>query len=154
MEILGLPLHSALAIGAAVLGPVGCLVAVWYAVRPDHRDTWRYPMLISAVLASAAILGAYVSGEQMLADHPELAADAQVTDHQQYASRLVLPTVGYFVLASLAALLNPRTGPLRVALPLLLTAFSIIVLVLVALSGDENARSLWEGIRDTYDFFG
>jgi uncharacterized membrane protein (DUF4010 family) len=151
MEILGLPLHSALAISAAVLGPVGCLVALWYAFRPDHRDAWRYPMLITAVLATAAIFGAYVSGEQMLADHPELADDAQVVDHQQYAARLVLPTVGYFVMATLSALLNPRTGALRVALPILLTAFSVVVLVLVALSGDEDARSLWEAIRGTLD---
>lgn len=154
MEILGLPLHSALAISAAVLGPVGCLVAVWWAVRPEHRDTWRYPLLITAVLATASIFGAYLSGEQLLAAHPELAVDAQVADHQEFATRLILPTVGYFVMAMLSGLLNPRRGPLKVALPLLLTAFAVMVLVLVVLSGDEDARSLWEAIRDTYDFLG
>ena len=152
MEILGLPLHSALAVSAAVLGPVGCLVALWYAFRPDHRTTWRWPMLITAVLATVSILGAYISGERLLADHPELTVDAQVVNHQQYATKLVLPTVGYFVMASLSALLNPRTGALRVALPFLLAGFSFVVLVLVALSADADTRSLWDTIRNSFDF--
>ena len=153
MEILGVPLHSALAVAAAVLGPVGCLVALWFAFRPDHHDVWRYPLLITAVLATASIFGAYLSGRSMLEDHPELAADAMVVNHQQYAARLVLPTVGYFVMATLSALLNPRTGALKVMLPFLLAAFSLVVLVLVALSGDENARSLWDAIRNTFEVF-
>lgn len=150
MEILGLPLHSALATSAAVLGPVGCLVAIWYVVRPDHRDTWRYPMLITAVLASASILATFVSGNQMLTDHPELADDPMVTAHREYASRLVLPTIGYVVVASLAGWLNPRTGALRVALPLLLVGFAVVVLVLVVLSGDAGARSLWAEISSQF----
>jgi len=152
MEIFGLPAHSALAISVAVLGPVGCLVALWYSFRPDHRSFWRWPMLITAVLATASIFGAYFSGEQLLADHPELADDPMVVDHQQYAVRLVLPTVGFFVMASLSALINPRTGALRVAMPILLAGFSLVVLVLVVLAGDADTRSLWETIRDSFDF--
>lgn len=150
MEILGLPLHAALATSAAVLGPLGCLLAIWFVVRPDHRDTWRYPMLITAVLATASILATFVTGNQMLTDHPELADDPMVTAHREYASRLVLPTIGYFVIATLAGWLNPRTGALRVALPLLLFGFAIVVLVLVVLSGDAQARSLWSDIRDQF----
>lgn len=144
MEILGLPLHSALAIAAAVLAPVGCLVSLWYAFRPDHRDTWRYPMMIGATMATAAILGAYVSGDRMLADNPRLAVDPMVGAHQEYADRLVLPTVGFFVIAILTGWLNPRTGALRLALPMLLAGFAAVVLVLVVLSGSADARSLWD----------
>jgi len=147
MEILGLPLHSALAIAAAVFAPVGCFVSLWYAFRPDHRDTWRFPMMIGATLATAAILGAYVSGDRMLTDNPRLETNPMVLAHQEYAARLVLPTVGFFVMATLTGWLNPRTGVLRLALPLLLSGFAIVVLVLVVLSGDADARSLWDDIR-------
>lgn len=147
MEIFGVPLHSALAISAVVLGPVGCLVSLLYAFRPDHRDTWRLPMLFTAVLATAAILGAYVSGDRMLTENPDLVTDPTVAAHQEYASRLVLPTVGYFVIATLTGWLNPRTGALRLALPLLLSGFALVVLVLVVLAGDADSRSLWDDIR-------
>ena len=150
MEILGLPLHSAFAIAAAVFAPVGCLVSLWYAFRPERRDAWRYPMMISATLATAAILGAYVSGERMLTSNPLLSADPMVSAHQAYAGRLVLPTVGFFVIATLTGWLNPRTGALRLALPVLLTGFASVVLVLVVLSGDADARSLWADIHERF----
>ena len=41
----------------------------------------------------------------------EPGADADVAAHQQYAARLVLPTIGFWVLAALTGGLNPRTGP-------------------------------------------
>jgi hypothetical protein len=44
--------------------------------------------------------------------------------------------------------LNPRTGALRLALPLLLSGFAVVVLVLVLLSGDTDARSIWDSMRD------
>jgi hypothetical protein len=148
MDILGVPLHTVLAYSAAGLGPIGCLTALWYSVRPERRHVWRFPMLITATLAAAAILGAFVTGDQLLTDRPNLAADAQVIDHQEYAERLVLPTIGFWVVATLTGWLNPRTGILRLALPLLLSGFAIVVLVLVVLSGDADARSIWDSMRD------
>ena len=105
-------------------------------------------MMITATLATAAILGAFVSGDRMLIDNPNLAADPQVVAHQEYAARLVLPTIGFLVMAILTGWLNPRTGALRLALPLLLTGFAVVVLVLVVLSGDADARSIWDSMRD------
>jgi len=148
MDILGVPLHTVLAYSAAALGPIGCLTALWYAVRPERRDTWRYPMMITVTLGAAAILGAFVTGDRLLTDQPNLAADVQVVDHQEYAERLVLPTIGFWVMAVLTGWLNPRTGVLRLALPLLLTGFAAVVLVLVVLSGDADARSIWDSMRD------
>ena len=148
MEIVGVPVHTVLAFAAALLGPIGCLTALWYAARPERRDFWRYPMMITATLATAAILGAVVSGDQLLADRPNLVADANVHDHQEYAERLVLPTIGFWVMAMVTGWLNPRTGILRLALPLLLSGFAIVVLVLVVLSGDADARSIWDSMRD------
>ena len=150
MELFGVPLHVMLAIAAAVCAPVGCLVSLWFAFRPESREGLRRPMMITAALATASILAAYVSGDRMLADNPQLSADPQVGAHQEYAARLVLPTVGYFVLAALTGWLNPRTGVLRLALPMLLTGFTVVVLVLVVLSGNPDARSLWAEVSDRF----
>lgn len=150
MEIFGLPPHTVLALAAAVTGPVACLLALWFAVRVEHRDTWRYPMLIAVTLAAASILGAFVSGDRMVAADPALGRDPVVLAHQEYAARLVLPTIGFWVLAALAGGLNPRTGPLRLMLPLLLSGFALVVLVLVVLSGDADARSLWDSVLASF----
>jgi hypothetical protein len=150
MEILGLPPHTVLALAAAVLGPVACALSLWFAIRVEHRDTWRYPMLISATLATAAILGAFGTGQRLLESDSDLATDPMVVAHQEYAARLVLPTVGWWVVASLTGWLNPRTGALKLALPLLLTGFSVVVLVLVILSGDADARSLWDSVTERF----
>jgi hypothetical protein len=147
MEIVGLPWHTVLAYAAAGLGPIGCLTALWYAVRVERRSFWRWPMLITVTFATAAILGAYITGDQLLNDRPNLAADAEVIAHQEYAQRLVLPTIGFWVMGTLTGWLNPRSGMLRLAMPFLLAGFAIVVLVLVVLSGDADARSLWDSIR-------
>ena len=150
MEIFGLPPHTVLALAAAITGPVGCALCLWFAIRVDHRDTWRYPMMIAATLATASILGAFFTGQRMVESDPSLATDPTVLAHQEYAARLVLPTVGWWVVAALAGALNPRTGALKIALPLLLTGFSAVVLVLVILSGDADARSLWDSITNSF----
>jgi hypothetical protein len=148
MEILGLPPHTVLAVAAAVTGPVACALSLWYAIRVDHRDTWRFPMMIAVTLATVSILGAFASGDRMLQDNPAMAEDPMVIAHQEYAARLVLPTVGFWVMASLTGWLNPRSGVLKLMLPLILSGFAVVVLVLVVLSGDADARSLWDRVLD------
>ena len=150
MEIVGLPWHTVLAYAAAGLGPIGCLTAIWYAVRVERRSFWRWPMLITVTFATAAILGAYITGDQLLNDRPNLAADADVAAHREYAQRLVLPTIGFWVTGTLTGILNPRSGILRLALPFILAGFAIVVLVLVILSGDADARSLWDNVRHQF----
>lgn len=150
MEFFGLAPHTVLALAAAVTGPVGCALGLWFAIRVDHRDTWRYPMMIATTVAAAAILGAFVSGQQLLESDSELAGSPMVAAHQDYATRLVLPTVAWWVIAALTGWLNPKTGVLKLALPMLLSAFSILVLVLVVLSGDADARSLWNSVLEEF----
>ena len=106
MEIVGVPVHTVLAYAAAAFGSIGCLTALWYAVRPERRDVWRYPMMITATLGAAAILGAYFTGERLLSENPSLAIDADVTSHQEYAERLVLPAIGFWVMSVLGMILS------------------------------------------------
>ena len=150
MEILGLPVHTVLALSAAITGPVACALTLWFAIRVEHRDTWRFPMMIAATLATASILGAFVTGDRLLDANPGMADDPVVVAHQQYAARLVLPTVGYWVMAALTGWLNPRSGILKLTLPLILSGFAVVVLVLVILSGDADARSLLDSVTDGF----
>lgn len=147
VEISGISWHSALALAAVVLGPVGCLVSLGYTLRVDRRDAWRRPMLVTAVLGAGAILAAYVSGVRDLQADDGPAA-FEVADHREYALRLLLPTVCWLVMALLTGWLDPRTGALRLMLPLLLSGFAVVVLVLVVLVGDPETRSVWERLGD------
>jgi hypothetical protein len=146
MDFTGLTWHEATVALAVVLGPVGCLVSLGYVLRVEHRDSWRRPMLVTAILGGAAVLAAYVTGERVLDAEPGLSESIPLQDHRDYALQLLLPTVGWLVMAIVTGWVNPRTGALKVMLPLLLTGFSLIVLVLVVLSGSDGARELWETI--------
>ncbi|WP_432479505.1 hypothetical protein [Nocardioides sp. GXQ0305] len=143
-------MHVAAAYAAVALGVLGPVLGILYAVLVDRRDLWRKPMLGGATLTLAAVLGAYLSGRRLVEAHPSLADDPIVAPHLEYADRLLLPGVGFFVVAVLTGLLNPRTGALRTVLPLLLTGFSVVVLVLVVLSSDSGARVLLDQILELF----
>lgn len=150
MDFLGLSWHQVSVLAAIVFGPIGCVLGFWYAVRPEHRDTWRAPMLVGAALGSAAIVAAYLTGEQLLASHPDLAANPQVGAHREYAEQLLLPTTGFFVLAAANGALHPRTGVLRLLLPPLLACFSVVQFAMIMLVSDGDSRLLLERISDQF----
>jgi len=141
-------LHTVAAYAAVVLGVVGPGLALVYAVRVDSRDFWRMPMLVGGSLTFVAVLGGYLSGRRLVAERPGLLDAPGVASHLEYADRLLLPGAGFFVLVVLTGVLNPRTGTLRTLLPLLLTGFAVVVLVLVVLSGDAASRLLLDRLRD------
>ncbi len=143
-------LHVIVAYAAVLLGVLGPVLGILYSLLVESRDIWRKPMLGAATLTFAAVLGAYFSGRQVLDAQPGLADDPMVAPHLEYADRLLLPGAGFFVIAVLTGLLNPRTGALRTVLPLLLTGFSVVVLVLVLLSGDDGARSLLDRLVGSF----
>ena len=143
-------LHTAAASVAVLLGVVGPVVALLYAVRVERRDFWRKPMLVTGTLTFVAVLGAYLSGRRLVDQHPRLADDPGVASHLEYADRLLVPGAGFFVVVLLTGLLHPRTGLLRTVLPLLLTGFSVVVLVLVLLSSDSGARLLLDTVLERF----
>lgn len=141
--------HVLVASVAVLLGLGGPVLGIVYAVRVEKRGFWRTPMMVGAVLAFGAILVAYVSGQRLVDGDPGiLRSNPQMIPHLEYADRLVLPGAGYFVVAVLTGLLDPRTGALRTMLPLLLTGFSAVVLLLTVLSGDGGARLLLDRILE------
>lgn len=149
MELAG-SWHESFVLAAVVLAPLGCLVSLAYALRVDHRDAWRRPMLVSALVGAVAVLGAYITGDRALADNPDLAANPQLLVHQDYAARLVLPSVGWLVVATLTGWLNPRTGAFKLVMPMVLAGFALTVLALVVLTGNGDARQLVHDIAQEF----
>lgn len=147
MNIEGFSAHDIAVVAAVVLGAIGCAVSLGYAFRVDHRDAWRMPMLISGVLGALAILSAWWTGDQLLADRPRLARLDRIAEHVGYADALVLPTIAWLLLVLLNGLVNPHTGVLRWLLPTPLALVAVAVLVLLALAGDAGARDLWDTLR-------
>ena len=141
MEINGLPLHPLVVHAAVVLGPVAALVALAHLV-PSWRERLRWPMVVLAVLATLAIVAAYLSGDNFLEHKPELEGSPLVEKHEDLAGQLLWISIGFGVIAVAAGFLA-RRGALRVVLDVLLAVAAVLVLVWVVRTGDAGARAVW-----------
>ena len=63
--------------------------------------------------------------------------------HRTRAIRLFWVTLGFGVLAVLAAWLHTRTGAVRVVLNVLLGLAAVAVIALAVLAGDSGSRAVW-----------
>ena len=144
MEINGLPLHPLVVHAAVVFGPVAALTALAFLV-PRWRMRLRWPMVGLALIATAAIVAAYLTGNSFLGSRPELRASPQVQTHEDRARQLLWVTIAFGVVALAAGWFATRTGALRVVLDVLLGLTAVGVLVLVFLTGEAGARAVWGG---------
>ena len=142
MEINGLPLHPLVVHAAVIFGPIAALTALAFLV-PRWRLRLRWPMVGLALVATASIVAAYLTGNSFLDQKPELRASPQVQTHQDRAGQLLWVTIAFGVVALAAGWLATRTGALRVVLDVLLGVAAIAVLVLVFLTGEAGARAVW-----------
>ena len=146
MEINGLPLHPLVVHAAVVFGPLAAVVALAYAVLPAWRDRLRWPMVVLALIGTGAITAAYFTGMNFFNSRPpELQQLEILQTHRTRAIRLFWVTLGFGVLAVLAAWLHTRTGVVRVVLNVLLGLAALAVLALAVLAGDAGSRAVWEG---------
>lgn len=146
MEINGLPLHPLVVHAAVVFGPLAAVVALAYVVLPAWRDRLRWPMVVLALIGTGAITAAYFTGMNFFNSRPpELQQLEILQTHRTRAIRLFWVTLGFGVLAVLAAWLHTRTGVVRVVLNVLLGLAALAVLALAVLAGDAGSRAVWEG---------
>lgn len=146
MEINGLPLHPLVVHAAVVFGPLAALTALAYVVLPAWRDRLRWPMVVLALMGTGAITAAYFTGMNFFNSRPpELQQLEILQTHRTRAIRLFWVTLGFGVLAVLAAWLHTRTGAVRVVLNVLLGLAALAVLALAVLAGDSGSRAVWEG---------
>ena len=144
MEINGLPLHPLVVHAAVVFGPLAALTALAYVVLPAWRDRLRWPMVVLALMGTGAITAAYFTGMNFFNSRPpELQQLEILQTHRTRAIRLFWVTLGFGVLAVLAAWLHTRTGVVRVVLNVLLGLAALAVLALAVLAGDSGSRAVW-----------
>lgn len=146
MEINGLPLHPLVVHAAVIFGPIGALTALTYAVLPRWQDRLRLPMVALALLATASVVAAYLTGGNFLESRPELQREPLVETHEERAQLLLWLTLGFGVVALATGWLHARIGPVRIALRVMLGLAAAAVLVQVVLTGDAGARAVWDSL--------
>ena len=142
MEINGLPLHPLVVHAAVVFGPLAALAALGYLV-PRWRPILRWPLVVLAVIATAAIVLAYYSGGDLLDSKPELEASPLVEKHEELGDQLLWVGLGFGLVAIVTGLVHARRGALRVVLDVLLAVAAVVLLVWVFRTGEAGARAVW-----------
>ena len=147
-----MPLHPLVVHAVVVLAPLGALTGLVYALVPRWRWLLRWPLVVLAVVVAGAAVLAAQAGEDLLASRPELAPI--VADHEEAGELLRNVTLGYVVVAGLAAWAlggvsalasgrGARVTRFGVPVAVLLVAASAAVLVTVYLAGDSGATAVW-----------
>lgn len=162
MEVAGLPLHALVVHAAVVLTPLAALLVIAFAVLPRWRWLSRWPAVLAAAVATAAVVVAKLSGDALLADRPFLLSSpdlaAKIELHQQRGNVLLYLVIGFLVLSLAAAsLLGGGSGltsgrgarrsvapALDVPVAVVLVLAGVVVLVWVVLTGDAGARAVWQ----------
>ena len=162
MEIAGLPLHPLVVHAVVVLLPLAVLFAFAMAFLPSWRWLTRWATLVTTVVAVVSVFVARTSGKSFLDGKPFLleagsATRENITHHQNYATLLWFASIAFLVLVVVAFVVLPaptglasgkldhagsQAGWVRVV-PFLLALAGLAALVLVALTGDAGARTVW-----------
>ena len=143
MEINGLPAHGLVIHSAVVLGPIAALFALAYALVPRWRDRARVPMVVLAVIAGLCVVAAYLTGDNLLENNPQLGQIPAVQTHEDRAVYALWLTIVFALVAVAAAALHRRGGAVRVVVSGVLALSAVSVLVAVILTGDAGAQAVW-----------
>jgi hypothetical protein len=144
MEINGLPLHPLVVHAAVVFGPLGALAALAYVALPGWRDRLRWPMVLLAAVATGSIVAAYFTGVSFYNSRPDLHSLPELATHRSRGRLTFWLTLPFGVIAVATGVwLHGRAGVLWVVPQALLGVSALAVLVLVVLTGDAGARSVW-----------
>jgi hypothetical protein len=160
MELNGLPLHPLVVHAAVILGPVTALTAIAYAVLPRWRWLIRWPMVAMAVATAATVFVAKLAGEALLDERFDNASRidlAQIAVHQDRANTLLWVSIGFLVIAVVAALTvggpsalasgagarDSRGTAVTAGVLGLVVIGAVALLVMTVLTGDAGSRAVW-----------
>jgi hypothetical protein len=155
MEIFGLPGHVLVVHAAVVFAPLAVLSTVVFAIFPKWRYLSRIPTALLALVATGAVWGARLTGED-LQEGRRLPQELVATHESRgevlsliMIAFLVLVLIGTRMLGGPSGLISGRGAVVVGAawvervVPLVLVAISIVALVWVVLTGDAGARATW-----------
>jgi len=161
MEVGGLPLHPLIVHAAIGLVPLSALFAVLTALAPGWRWFTRWGTLVASLAAVVVVVLTRAAGQSLLdeqyAGQPRI--PEQLQTHQDRAGLLlvavlalaVVAVAAFFLLPARSALVTGKlehagstAGWVRVVVPALLVVAAVASVVLVVMTGDAGARSVWE----------
>lgn len=155
MELNGVPLHPLVVHAAVVFVPLAALAAIAFVV-PRWRGAVRWPAVVLAVLAALAVQAATLTGENL--EETRGPRSALIHEHSEYADKLqvlmyvlaVVMVVAFVVMPVVSRAAGGRDRAAKVAvlekpLMVLIPLLALGALVLVYLTGDAGARSVWGG---------
>jgi hypothetical protein len=154
----GLPIHALVVHAAVILIPLAATLGILF-LRPAWRMTLRWPLVAAAAVATATAFVARQSGEvlkESLGDQlKDNAAGRIVERHQDLADRLWLWLLVFLAVTVVVALALPRlTTPLAGgAAAIIVAALAVVVIVLVAYTGHQGSKAVWNP-EGTVDYSG
>ncbi|MCG5218826.1 DUF2231 domain-containing protein [Streptosporangium soli] len=151
-EILGLPAHPLIIHAAVVLTPLAVLAAVVYAVLPRFRAQIAWAVVPLSVAAPVAVFAAKQSGEQFKerlfpgGRLPEGELGATITEHQGFATPLLLTSLGMAVTTLALVFGAERIGKVPAAV---LSGVTVLLALAVGFyvlrAGHTGATAVWGG---------
>jgi uncharacterized membrane protein len=160
MEVGGLPLHPLIVHAAIGIVPLAALFALAAALVPGWRWFARWGTLVASLAALVVVVVTRASGLSLLEERYRGQASPQLQTHQDRAGLLLVAVIALAVVAVAAFVLLPArsalvsgrlehtgntAGWVRVGVPGLLVLAAVASLVLVVMTGDAGARSVWGG---------
>lgn len=154
MEINGIPAHPLVIHAAVVLVPLAALAVLAFVV-PRWRAAARWPALVLTLVATAAVQLATLTGEDL--EETRGPDSPLIHEHAEWGERLQVLMYVLAVLVVVAFVVLPvvhratgRDRPGRVAvlgkpLVVLLPLLAVGAIVVVVVTGDLGAQSVWGG---------
>jgi hypothetical protein len=167
-EILGLPAHPLIVHAAVVLVPLLALGGVLYAVAPFSRRYFRWPLILVALAAPAAVAAAKLSGDAFSKHQNFNDMQAQITDHKAFGDVLIWLALGLGAAVLVLAFAVPgrrdvvaardaddtlvdsssRSGGMvviQVVVGIVVVGLAAANLYYVFKAGDSGANMVWSG---------
>lgn len=140
----GLPAHPLIVHAVVVLIPLSALGAIAVAVRPAWNRPYAPLVAFGALSAAITATVAKLAGDALLASIKVSPAYVALLDeHGRFGLYTVFAAWIFGVLALATALLGRRTGGPGRLVGALSALVGLVALVLVVITGDLGATSVW-----------
>ena len=147
-SFFGLPIHPLVVHAAVVLVPLAATLGILF-LRPAWRMTLRWPLVAATAFATATVFVARQSGQvlkESLGDQLKGTVVGKVVDrHQALADLLWIWLLVFLGVCVVAAVVLPRlNSPMAGgAVAIIIAALAIVVMVLVAYTGHQGSKAVW-----------